>query len=75
MPKRVVPEPVKVDVDPLMLGEKSTWALYGPSGLWSEIKRCAKVDGFSSASTYAVALLIFALRRREAERIEDMRRK
>lgn len=74
MTDRVVPPPKDEPVDPLMLGEKSTWALYGPSGLWAEIKRCAKVDGFSSASAYAVALLVYALRRREAERIADRKR-
>jgi hypothetical protein len=74
MTERVVPEPSAVTPDPLTQGEKSTWALYGPSVLWDEIKRCAKVDGFSSASAYAVALLVFALRRREAERIADRKR-
>jgi hypothetical protein len=74
MAERVIPEPKEEKPDPLLLGDKSTWALYGPSGLWDEIKRCAKVDGYSSASTYAVALLVFALRRREAERIADRKK-
>lgn len=74
MAERVIPEPKDEKPDPLSLGDKSTWALYGPTVLWEEIKRCAKVDGYSSASTYAVALLIFALRRREAERIADRKK-
>lgn len=74
MPERVIPPRKEETPDPLMLGEKSTWALYGPSGLWEEIKRCAKVDGYSSASAYAVALLVFALRRREDERIADRKK-
>lgn len=74
MADRVVPEPKEEKPDPLTLGEKSTWAVYGPSGLWDEIKRCARIDGYSSASTYVVALLVFALRRREAERIADRKK-
>lgn len=74
MPVRVIPEPKDEKPDPLTLGDKSTWALYGPSAVWDEIKRCAKLDGYPSASTYAVALLIFALRARETERIADRKK-
>lgn len=74
MSERVVPEPSEEKPDPLTLGTKETWALYSPSALVAEIKRCAKLDGYASASAYAVALLVFGLRRREAERIADRKK-
>lgn len=74
MTDRVVPEPKDEKPDPLTLGEKATWAVYLPAALIEEVKRAAKVDGFPSASAYAQALLLYALRAREAERIADRKR-
>jgi hypothetical protein len=64
MPSRVVPE--KEEVDRLHQGEKTTWAAYLPVVLVEEVKRCARVDGYRSASAYVEDLLVFALRTREA---------
>lgn len=74
MVERVVPEPSGVKPDPLTQGEKATWAVYLPQTLIDELKRAAKTDGFPSASAYAQALLVFALRQREAERIADRKK-
>lgn len=71
MSKRVVPEPQAEQPDPLTQGPKSTWAVYIPDALIAEVKRCAREDGFKSAGGYAEALLIYALRVREEERIRD----
>jgi hypothetical protein len=75
MPQRVIPEPVGPPPDPLTLGEKKTWAAYLPVALIDALKRGAREDGFPSASAYAEALLVFALRRREAERVADRSRR
>ena len=72
MSRRVVPEKGP-SPDPLTLGEKETWAAYLPKVLVKEIKRCAQEDGFKSASAYLETLVIFAIRTREEERIEDRR--
>lgn len=69
--KRVVPSPDLPPPDPLTQGEKMTWAVYVPTALVDELKRCARVDGFRSTSTYVEALLVFALREREEERLRD----
>lgn len=74
MTERVVPEPSELKPDPLTQGDKMTWAAYLPEALVSELKRAAKVDGYPSASAYAQALLVFALRRREAERVADRKK-
>lgn len=75
MTRRVVPEPTGPAPDPLTLGEKMTWAAYLPVALVDAVKRAAKEDGFKSASTYVETLLVFAIRTREEERVEDRRRK
>jgi len=68
---RVVPKPEKKKVDPLKLGPKATWAAYLPVALTDEVKRRCVEDGYKSASSYAEDLLVFALRIRERERLED----
>lgn len=69
MAKRVIPE-----ADPLTVGARTTWAAYLPKALVEELKRGAREDGFRSASAYAEALLVFALRRRHEEREADERK-
>jgi hypothetical protein len=67
--KRVVPH--EETPDSLTQGEKQTWAAYLPVALVAELKRCSKVDGFTSTSGYVETLLVFALREREEERLRD----
>lgn len=74
MTKRVVPEPAVEQPDPLTQGPKATWAVYLPEALIAEAKRCAALDGFRSTSAYVEALLVFALREREVERLADRRK-
>ena len=66
MSEKVLPE-----VDELLQGESATWSAYLPKALIAELKRAAVMDGVKSTGAYAARLLVFALRRREAERLEQ----
>lgn len=70
---RVVPE--SEQPDPLVTGPRKTWSAYVPAALIDELKRASALDGYGSVSDYVVALLVYALRQREAERLKDLRRK
>lgn len=73
--RRVVPERTGPAPDPLTQGERQTWAAYLAKALVERVKRDATEDGYKSASAYVEDLLVFAVRTREAERVEDRLKK
>lgn len=62
-----MPSPIK-SADPLTQPPNQTWAIYTPVALKEAITRDAEIDGYRSASAYAVDLLAWAINARRQER-------
>lgn len=57
--------------DVLESGPKAVASYNLPTNLKRELERQAKIDGYTSTSSYVTQLLIHAIRQREVERREN----
>lgn len=65
--------PIKT-ADPLLQPPSQVWAIWAPTALKEAVEAEAKVDGYRSASGYAVDLLAWAVNARRAERLAQKKK-
>lgn len=73
--ERMARKPELPTVDPLLQGPRVGAPWSAPEALIAEIRKVSLEDGVRSASDYVVHLIVAALRRREAERNVDKKRR